>query len=104
MRGEFLDNVKPLETRQRLVDGCRSEACLLCASQPEVAIGCSINVLCTCSVQQNAVDFPKESQRQRQPSFEEPSTMIECRDIIADFMHIIQRDAGFLIQFIQQQV
>ena len=61
-------------------------------------------IVATAFCQQHPMDFPEQSQRQRQPFFQQAQTMVEGSDIVADLLHIIQRHAGLLIQFEQQQV
>ena len=54
--------------------------------------------------QQDAVDFPEQPRRQGQPGLQQVQAMLERGNIVADFPHVLQRNAGHLIQLEQQQV
>jgi hypothetical protein len=55
-------------------------------------------------VEKHPVNLSYQPQRQRQPALQESLAVVKSRNVVADFPHVIKRDAGFLVQLVEQQV
>ena len=48
------------------------------------------------------MDFAKQANRGRQAIAEQPQPVFECRDVVGDLHHVVERHAGRMVEFVEQ--
>ena len=68
--------------------------------RPAELARCSVGP--THAAQQDGVNFPDESERERESACYPTKPMLHRRDVVRDFLNIVNRDARFRVTFKQQ--